>query len=77
MLRLVSTSKDAWVGFHKQGCLGWFPQARMLVILCVCVREAEGGETTPSFALNSNQFFSFQKYSFQNQKEKIKTKFSK
>ena len=26
----------------------------MLMILCVCVREAEGGETTPSFGHSSN-----------------------
>ena len=54
MLGLLSTSKDACVTFHKQGCLGCFPQARMLGLLCVCVRDAEGGETTPSFGHPSN-----------------------
>ena len=40
MLGLFYTSKDAWVTFHKQGCLGYY--------VC-CVRDAEGAKTTPSF----------------------------
>jgi len=50
--------------YYKQGCLGYFTtskdawvtllQARMLGLLCVCVRDAEGGETTPSFGHPSN-----------------------
>jgi len=57
-------SKDACVAFHKQGCLCYdvckqgclccFSQARMLGLRCGCVREAEGGETTPSFGHPSN-----------------------
>jgi len=41
------TSRDAWVAM----CVS---QARMLVLLCVCVRDGEGGETTPSFGHPSN-----------------------
>jgi len=84
MLVLLSTSRGACVTFHKPGCLCCFPQAGMLVLLstsrdaCVtfhepgflgyfvvhkqgclcysvcCVRDAEGGETTPSFGHPSN-----------------------
>jgi len=28
-------SRDAWVALHKQGCLGCFTQAGMLVLLCL------------------------------------------
>jgi len=41
------TSKDAlcYSVVHKQGCF---------VLLCGCVRDAEGGETSPSFGHPSN-----------------------